>query len=1075
MKEIDGIITVFERELKSLSLKYEEEKRTLFGDILNVLSEFAIVLDDFNIKYANAAAAKLFEEKVSEDLLGKCALDYIDFDYIEQFEDCIRTVTTDGSCNYFQSKIRTAKGGSFLLEMEATVFTFGNTEFVILFGHNSMPQIDLKLEMLDLEGRFRDLMYKSTDGYILLDVVGHDKYKIIDLNFAFEKMIGLSKKYCVDKNLDELLPIYGLEKILPFLENCTRTASEVHSDGASRFCYSLSPVVSSGGDVTKIYCRFWTTQKQRPGDLSVTKGEVALGMPSADDAFLLDTGFQFSAMPNRSVVFFDFILNNVTEMVFVRSQDKLSYVFANELACTTLGYSQQELLGLSIFDLEPNLTGLILEENMRIQNKYGSVIYDSVFLGKNNVRMEAKVTSLVCTIENNIFVVNFVRAKCDDQQISSNDDELKLFMDGPNVAYKVRFVEGWPAEYISRNVNQWFGYLPEDITSGDVSPMELIHPDDAERVNEEIGQFLISGVDSFEQEYRLLCKNGDYVWVRDFTFVIRNEEGEVIYLNGYMSDISEQKRRYDALIQAEIDKRQSELHFQEIFNNSFDGILFVELQGQQSFRLLEVNRRFDHISGCRISSCVGSLLEDLKEFEILVKINERIRACHAKGRVCEELLELIRGNKKRLLHAVYLPVRDSLGSFYRVLVMIRDITDQRRMKHELELSQILISDTENVASIGHFYYEKNAISFHCSKGIFHILGLPHIETVTEDIDLFKYVQARDLQYLQKFIDLTFETTEKQAVVFRILTTTGVYKTVRCVLNIVSDPGKADVLLGIMQDVTDFYTLQEKVTIEEEKLRMIVENSPIGIFVLMGLQPQYVNNALLDMCNVHSMSDFVTIEPLSLIFSEDRTILNRLLGRIRKELSNATSVYQLTVRTNEIGGLVRVLDLRFVACLMDGSYYLQIMVIDITEEMERERLMNRLASDTLYINKKKHVIKSVREEVNHLMHKSEYKKNDFKRIAEILDVYSKDESDWELFNDYFDQLHPEFIANLKIIAPELSENDIKHCACIRLNIDTKQIARLFNVVPASIQTSRVRLKKKLNLPESVDLRTFIQSI
>jgi hypothetical protein len=45
----------------------------------------------------------------------------------------------------------------------------------------------------------------------------------------------------------------------------------------------------------------------------------------------------------------------------------------------------------------------------------------------------------------------------------------------------------------------------------------------------------------------------------------------------------------------------------------------------------------------------------------------------------------------------------------------------------------------------------------------------------------------------------------------------------------------------------------------------------------------------------------------------------------------------------------------------------------------------------------------------------------------------------------------------------------------MNMDTKEIAQFFNVKPSSIQTSRVRLKKKFKLEESVDLREFIMKL
>jgi len=71
--------------------------------------------------------------------------------------------------------------------------------------------------------------------------------------------------------------------------------------------------------------------------------------------------------------------------------------------------------------------------------------------------------------------------------------------------------------------------------------------------------------------------------------------------------------------------------------------------------------------------------------------------------------------------------------------------------------------------------------------------------------------------------------------------------------------------------------------------------------------------------------------------------------------------------------------------------------------------------------------------------------------------------------------PTFLAALKERCPELTAHDIQHCICIRLNLETKEIAQYFNILPKSIQTSRFRLKKKLKLSNSTDLRNYILSI
>lgn len=59
--------------------------------------------------------------------------------------------------------------------------------------------------------------------------------------------------------------------------------------------------------------------------------------------------------------------------------------------------------------------------------------------------------------------------------------------------------------------------------------------------------------------------------------------------------------------------------------------------------------------------------------------------------------------------------------------------------------------------------------------------------------------------------------------------------------------------------------------------------------------------------------------------------------------------------------------------------------------------------------------------------------------------------------------------------ELSQNDLKHCAYIKVKLTSKEIARIMNISPKSVQMIRYRLKKKMNLGKDDDLYEFIRGL
>ncbi len=121
-------------------------------------------------------------------------------------------------------------------------------------------------------------------------------------------------------------------------------------------------------------------------------------------------------------------------------------------------------------------------------------------------------------------------------------DERGLFVGGPTVVFKWQAREGWPVEYVSRNVEGLFGYTAEDLTSGRVPYATVVHPDDLGRVAAEVAAYSQQGAASFEQAYRVVRADGRHRWVHDFTRVARGADGAITHYHGYVLDITARKQ-----------------------------------------------------------------------------------------------------------------------------------------------------------------------------------------------------------------------------------------------------------------------------------------------------------------------------------------------------------------------------------------------------------------------------------------------------------------------------------------------------------------------------------------------------
>jgi DNA-binding CsgD family transcriptional regulator len=76
---------------------------------------------------------------------------------------------------------------------------------------------------------------------------------------------------------------------------------------------------------------------------------------------------------------------------------------------------------------------------------------------------------------------------------------------------------------------------------------------------------------------------------------------------------------------------------------------------------------------------------------------------------------------------------------------------------------------------------------------------------------------------------------------------------------------------------------------------------------------------------------------------------------------------------------------------------------------------------------------------------------------------------------FEQAYPEFSSRLLEINPQLSKPEIEFCALLKLNLSTKEIARLKFIETRTVQNKKYRIRKRFNIPTSVDIYNWFGAI
>jgi len=145
------------------------------------------------------------------------------------------------------------------------------------------------------------------------------------------------------------------------------------------------------------------------------------------------------------------------------------------------------------------------------------------------------------------------------------------------------------------------------------------------------------------------------------------------------------------------------------------------------------------------------------------------------------------------------------------------------------------------------------------------------------------------------------------------------------------------------------------------------------------------------------------------------------------------------------------------------------------KQEIEFKQKELASQTLHLVQKNTFIQELKENLEKIKQSPELFKVEFRRLVMLLKKESAEDKDWEVFKSYFSEVHNNFDLKLKDIYPEITEKEIRLASFLRMNLSTKEIASMINVLPESVSKSKYRLKKKLNLDKETDLDNFLEKL
>jgi DNA-binding CsgD family transcriptional regulator len=147
------------------------------------------------------------------------------------------------------------------------------------------------------------------------------------------------------------------------------------------------------------------------------------------------------------------------------------------------------------------------------------------------------------------------------------------------------------------------------------------------------------------------------------------------------------------------------------------------------------------------------------------------------------------------------------------------------------------------------------------------------------------------------------------------------------------------------------------------------------------------------------------------------------------------------------------------------------------QLKNEKLESELASSAMSLVQKTEFLNRIKDEMNKLK-KADTPNIDTGEIKKILRGIADEnrlDEEWEQFSIHFNKVHNNFLLNLKNRVPDLKAHELKLCAYLRMNLSSKEIARLLSISVRGVEINRYRLRKKLQLKPREDLFEFLMNI
>jgi len=401
-----------------------------------------------------------------------------------------------------------------------------------------------------------------------------------------------------------------------------------------------------------------------------------------------------------------------------------------------------------------------------------------------------------------------------------------------------------------------------------------VHPDDRAELFIRIDDLISGALPYFEQERRLIRKDGSHVWVSSSITVEHDADGNPLHFHSIVVDIDERKR-------AELALRENELLHRAVIESMHDGLIVHDAHG-----VLSANPSAARILGIDPARVLDGA--HLLELEVVdthgdpMPLDERpsMRALFH-GQASHGVVQGIRGFdgvlRWCLTNAVPLFHADSDPLPYAVTLMFADITERKNAEDELRASEERFRTLTESIPVGIYRADSTGTVLYVNPRWYEISDAS--PTDLHQVGKMRRVHPDDLERVRQEIYATLARKEAYHGQYRLIRANGditwVASRAACVLD--PESGEITGYVGSLEDITPLVVAQE----ETHRLAQIIENTSdlVGIADQRTDRMSYLNRAAREQFGLVD-ADLSQVSDLGLFTAESA---ERFIGEIEPAL------------------------------------------------------------------------------------------------------------------------------------------------------------------------------------------------